>query len=145
MEVAEFNKETVASVNFEEVNVISHHNKTDMAVEAETVEANKNLFITEPNNAMGAKITKEVDITITTETINTNGTEPNKKKIVVNVPDKESYENTQLINIPTIRIEIPGINMPRELNKRLAYDFIMTTQFNKVCCSLLVSHNIKIK
>lgn len=149
MEVAEFNEEAVVSTDTEEVNVIPHHNNTNITVESETAEANLDiifdkLIITEPNNA-NAEITQEVDITEPTEVIIIKGTEPNKEHIVVDVPDRESYENTQLNIIPMLKIEIQGINMPRALSERLAYDFFMTTQFKKVCCGSLVSHNIKIK
>lgn len=151
LEIAGFNKEAAVSTNTEEVNVIPHHNKTNIAVGADTDVENiiklfdENLFITEPNNAMYVEITQEVDITEPTGVINTKGTEPNKKQIVVDVPDKEMYDHTQLDNILMLRIEIPEINISPMLNERLVYDFTMTTQFNKVCCSSLVSHNIKIK
>lgn len=146
MEVTE---EAVVSTDTEEVNVIPHHNNTNITIGAETAEANLDiifdkLIITEPNNA-NAEITQEVDITEPTEVIITKGTEPNKEHILVDVSDKESYENTQLNIIPMLKIEIQGINMPRALSERLAYDYFMTTQFKKVCCGSLVSHNIKIK
>lgn len=150
LEVVGFNNETAVSTNTEEVNVIPHLNKTSIAVGDETDIANMvemfddNVFITESSNVIYTEVTQEVDIIEPTRIINAKKTESNKENIVVDVSDKKNHEHAQLDNTPMPNMEIPEINMPSELNKRLAYDFIMTTQFNEVCCSL-VSHNIKIK
>lgn len=142
--VAKFN-ETAISIKsplMKESNVIKL-NETNISVQNEFSEE-FNMTIAEFIKANKAKIledelkTKPHEINHTkliapTKVINDKITYSDKKIEIFDI--KKHYEHAQLVKKVLPCVELPEINMPQKLKRRLIYDYIMTTQVNNVCCS----------